>query len=179
MRRVKRAVRSRGTVGAVLLLAATAVDGAAQPNADSGIRRPDRWFVTATTDVATREQTPRMLYLGRDGTVLIVQCAARDGRKTGGWAVSVHRDDWMFPADFLDGWWAVDSEPPVGPRDWGGSGTTVVLNDDELKERLLQPIEERIVFRVAQGTRQWELVFGPRDLATSIDEFAPSCEATE
>jgi hypothetical protein len=168
--------RAREALGAALLLFVSVADGAAQTDRDSGIRRPDRWFVASSTDEVTREPTPRMLYLARDGTVLIVQCAARDGRKTGGWAVTVRRDDWAFPTDFLQGWWSVDSEPTVGPLDWGGIGATVLLNDDALKARLLQPVEESITFRVAQGTRHWELEFGPRDLATSVDRFAPACE---
>jgi hypothetical protein len=177
MRRAIGSARVRAAVAVAVLSALTAIDGAAQAAQDSGVRRPDRWFVASTTDEVTREQTPRMLYLGRDGTVLIVQCAARDGRKTGGWAFTVRRDDWAFPTDFLQGWWSVDSEPTVGPRDWGGFGVMVLLNDDALKARLQQPVTDRIVFRVAQGARQWELEFGARDLADSVGRFAPACEA--
>jgi hypothetical protein len=170
------AVRAWDAALAALLLAGVPALGAAQTDQDAGVRRPDRWFVTHSIDEQTREATPRMLYLGRDGTVLIVQCAARDGRKTGGWASPVRRDDWMFPTDFLQGWWSVDSEPPVGPLDWGGVGVMVLLNDEALKARLQQPVAEGIVLRVAQGTRQWELEFASRDLAVSVERFAPACQ---
>ena len=177
MRRMMCPARARGAAAALLLFPAAAADVAAQSDRADGMRRPDRWFVVSSTDEVTRERTPRMLYLGRDGTVLIVQCAAREGRKTGGWAVTVRRDDWFFPTDFLQGWWSVDQEPPVGPQRWGGSGPVVLFNDDALKARLQQPVAERIVLRIAQGARQWELELGARDLAAAVGEFAPSCEA--
>jgi len=176
MRRTIGSARARETVCAALLLLVCAAEGDAQTDPDRGVRRPDRWFVVSSTDGVTREQTPRMLYLGRDGTVLIVQCAAREGRKTGGWAVTVRRDDWSFPTDFLQGWWSVDAEPPNGPLRWGGSGPMILLNEDALKARLQEPVQDRIVFRVAQGSRQWELVFGARDLATAVGSFAPTCQ---
>jgi hypothetical protein len=117
-----------------------------------------------------------MLYLARDGTVLIVQCAARDGRKTGGWAFMVRRDDWFFPTEFVEGWWGVDSEPLRGPLRWGGSGRIVTLNEEALRDRLLQPVEDLIRLRVARGARAWDLELGVQDLAPSVARFAPSCK---
>lgn len=177
MRGVTGSARACGAAAAtLLLLLAAPAGGAAQTDRGDGIRRPDRWFVVSSTDDVTRERTPRMLYIGRDGTVLIVQCAAREGQRTGAWAITVQRDDWSFPTDFLEGWWSVDGEPLVGPRRWGGSGAMIVMNDDALKARLLEPVQERIVLRVARGVRQWEVELGARDLGTAVEQFAPSCE---
>lgn len=159
-----------------LLLAGSFGDLSAQQRGDLAISRPDRWFVSSIVDQVTNEPTQRMLYLGRDGTVLIVQCAARDGRKTGGWSVMLRRDDWAFPADFVDGWWGVDAEPLQGPLQWGGAGSLVLLNEEPLKARLQQPIESRIRLRVARGSREWNLELGVRDLAPSVERFAPSCQ---
>ena len=151
---------------------------AAQPSDDVTVSRPDRWFIASTNDATTDEPTPRMLYLGRDGTVLIVQCAARDGRKTGGWAFMVRRDDWSFRSEFLEGWWSVDLEPLNGPLRWGGSGPIVMLNEDALKDRLLAPVESRIRLRITRGASEWSLEFGARDLDRAVERFAPSCQRT-
>lgn len=163
----------------VALLVAASFGGlAAQQSGDITVSRPDRWFISSTVDRATNEPTQRMLYLGRDGTVLIVQCAAREGRKTGGWSFMVRRDDWSFPTEFVEGWWGVDSEPLNGPLRWGGSGSLVLLNEEALKERLLEPIESQIRLRVTRGSREWNLELGVRDLGLSVERFAPSCRAT-
>ena len=165
----------RTTLVATLLLAGATSGAASQQGSDLSASRPDRWFIASATDQVTDEPTPRMLYLGRDGTVLIVQCAARAGRKTGGWSFMVRRDEWSFPQEFVEGWWAVDSEPLMGPLRWGGSGPLVLLNDDDLKERLQEPVESRILFRVARGSREWDVELGVRDLAPTVERFAPSC----
>lgn len=161
---------------AALLAAGSAGALAGQQGGDLSVSRPDRWFISSTADRVTNEPTQRMLYLGRDGTVLIVQCAARDGRKTGGWSFMLRRDDWSFPTDFVDGWWSVDSEPPTGPLQWGGSGSLVLLNEEALKQRLQEPVERQIRLRVARGSREWNVELGVRDLARSVERFAPSCQ---
>jgi hypothetical protein len=150
----------------------------AQQRTDEVSTRPDRWIVSTISDRASGEPTSRMLYLARDGTVLIVQCAARDGRKTGGWAFMVRRDDWEFSSEFLEGWWSVDAEPANGPLQWGGAGSIVMLNEDTLRDRLQEPVEEQIRFRVVRGAREWNVQLGVRDLAPSVEQFAPSCRAT-
>jgi hypothetical protein len=160
---------------AVLLATAVATGAAAQQSGDVSVSRPDRWFVASAPDQVTNEPTPRMLYLGRDGTVLIVQCAAREGRKTGGWSFMVRRDEWSFPQEFVEGWWAVDSEPLNGPLRWGGAGPLVLLNEDALKERLQEPVDSRIHLRVASRSRQWNVELGVRDLAPAVERFAPAC----
>jgi hypothetical protein len=171
-------MRIPGSAGlvATLLWAGSAVGLAAQQGGDLSVARPDRWFISSTLDQATSEPTQRMLYVGRDGTVLIVQCAAREGRKTGGWSLMLRRDEWSFPTDFVEGWWSVDSEPTNGPLQWGGSGSLVLLNENALMERLLEPVESQIRLRVARGSREWNLELGVRDLATSVERFAPSCQ---
>jgi hypothetical protein len=153
-------------------------DVAAQASDGVVVSRPDRWFIASSGAGVGDAATQRMLYLGRDGTMLIVQCAARDGRKTGGWSVMVRREDWSFPTEFVDGWWGVDSEPLVGPLQWGTSGPLVLLNDDGLKERLQEPVDERIRLRFGRGAREWSLEVGVRDLAPSVERFAPSCQAS-
>jgi hypothetical protein len=179
MNRVTGSARARRAAAAALLsLPVVTAGAAAQGDRADGVRRPDRWFVVSTVDDVTRERTPRMLYIGRDGTILIAQCAAREGRKTGGWALTVQRDDWSFRTDFLEGWWSVDEEPFVGPQRWGGSGAMIIINDDALKTRLQQPVRERVVLRAAQGLRQWEVELAPRDLDRAVEQFAPSCEVT-
>ena len=175
--------RSKGrvltaTLTATLMATLMASGAAAQQGGDASVSRPDQWFISSTPDRLTHQLTPRMLYLGRDGTVLIVQCAARDGAKTGGWSFMVRRDDWAFPQEFVEGWWAVDSEPLNGPLRWGGSGQLVLLNEDALKERLQEPVERGIHLRVARGAREWNVELGVRDLAPTVERFAPSCRAT-
>ncbi|HSH74243.1 MAG TPA: hypothetical protein VLA09_00950 [Longimicrobiales bacterium] len=169
----RRALRG-GLVAALLL--ASPIAAHAQSSGDVRVSRPDRWFVASSVDGATNETTRRMLYLGRDGTMLIVQCAARDGRKTGGWAVTLRRDDWAFPTDFVDGWWSVDSEPVNGPLRWGGSGPMVILNEEALRDRLKEPVEEHVTFRVSRGDREWSVALRARGLETAVETFAPSCE---
>jgi hypothetical protein len=161
-----------------LALAGSAADVAAQPSDDVTVSRPDRWFIASAADGTSDEPTPRMLYMGRDGTVLIVQCAARDGQKTGGWAFMVRRDDWSFRSEFLDGWWSVDSEPPNGPLRWGGSGPIVMLNEAALKDRLLAPVRSQVRFRITRGASEWNLEFGVRGLDQAVERFAPSCQTT-
>ena len=161
-----------------LLAAGAACGAAAQQGGDVSVSRPDRWFLSSAPDQLTQEPTSRMIYLGRDGTVLIVQCAARDGRTTGGWSFMVRRDDWSFPQEFVEGWWAVDSEPLTGPLRWGGSGPLVLLNEEALKERLREPVERRIHLRITRGSREWNVELGVRDLAPTVERFAPSCRAT-
>jgi hypothetical protein len=160
----------------ILLLAASVAEAAGQAGRDPSVSRPDRWFIASATDQVTNLPTPRMLYLGRDGTLLIVQCAVRDGRKTGGWAFMVRRDDWSFATEFVEGWWSVDSEPINGPLRWGGSGVIVLLNEDALTERLQEPIESQLRFRVVRGSSEWNLAFSVRDLEEAVAGFAPSCE---
>jgi hypothetical protein len=162
-------------IGVLALAGATAPAGA-QSSGDVTVSRPDRWFIASANDEVTDQPTQRMLYLGRDGTVLIVQCAARDGRKTGGWAFMVRRDDWSFPTEFVEGWWSVDSEPLNGPLRWGGSGPLVMLNEDALKERLLASVQSQIRFRVTRGAREWNVELGVRDLDVAVERFAPSCQ---
>ena len=167
------------TVLTMLLAAASGLSGAAaQQSGDVSTSRPDRWFISSAPDPVTSQPTPRMLYLGRDGTVLIVQCASREGRKTGGWSFMVRRDEWSFPQEFIQGWWAVDSEPLNGPLRWGGTGPLVLLNEEALKERMQEPVERRILFRVARGSREWNLELGVRDLTPTVERFAPTCRAT-
>jgi hypothetical protein len=87
----------------------------------------------------------------------------------------VRRDDWSFPTEFVEGWWSVDAEPPNGPLRWGGAGPLVMLNEDALRERLMEPVQDQIRFRVTRGSNEWNLEFGVRDLAPSVERFAPSC----
>ena len=167
---------SFSTVITALLLAGSAAEAAAQARSDDVVvSRPDRWFVTSGNEQGANVPATRMLYLGRDGTVLIVQCAARDGRRTGGWAFMVRRDEWSFATEFLEGWWSVDSEPANGPLRWGGSGPIVMLNESALKERLQERVESQIRLRVARGADEWNLEFGVRDLESAVERFAPSC----
>jgi hypothetical protein len=165
-------------VALTLAFACSAATAVAQDPDGVTVSRPDRWFIASADDAATNEPATRMLYLGRDGTVLIVQCAARDGRRTGGWAFLVRRDDWSFPTEFVEGWWSVDSEPLNGPLRWGGSGPIVMLNEDALRERLLVPVESQIRFRVTRGASEWNLEFGVRGLDQAVERFAPSCQTT-
>lgn len=169
--------RRRALIG-ILAFACGAADLGAQQRTDEVSTRPDRWFVSTIPDQATREPTMRLLYLGRDGTVLIVQCAARDGQKTGGWTFMVRRDDWDFPSEFIEGWWTVDAEPATGPLRWGGAGPLVMLNEDALRDRLQEPVEEQIHLRVVRGASEWNVELGVRDLAPSVEQFAPSCRST-
>lgn len=166
------------TLIGVLAFAGATAPAAAQASRDATVSRPDRWFTASAADAITNEPTTRMLYLARDGTVLIVQCAVRDGLKTGGWAFMVRRDDWSFATEFVEGWWSVDSEPLTGPLRWGGSGPIVMLNEDALRERLLTPVESQIRMRVTRGRSAWDLEFGVRDLDAAVERFAPSCRAT-
>ncbi len=166
-------------VGVLSLLLVTPTASAAQRSpGDVSVTRPDRWFVSSFVDSGSEEPTTRMLYLARDGTVLIVQCAARDGRRTGGWSVMVRREEWSFPTEFVEGYWTVDSEPERGPLRWGGSGPLLMLNENELKDRLLQPVDDRLHLRVTRGDREWSLEFGVRDLDTAVERFAPACQTT-
>jgi hypothetical protein len=167
-----------------LLFVAAAITGSwseagAQTSPDGGVvSRPDRWFVTSVAGGGDTEPSTRMLYMGRDGTVLIAQCAARDGLKTGGWSFMVRRDDWSFEDEFLEGWWSVDSEPLNGPLRWGGSGSLVLLNEDALRDRLQEPVDSQVILRVTRGAREWNVELGVRGLASSVEAFAPACRAT-
>jgi hypothetical protein len=50
-----------------------------------------------------------------------------------------------------------------------------MLNEDALRERLMEPVQDQIRFRVTRGSNEWNLEFGVRDLAPSVERFAPSC----
>jgi len=142
------------------------------------IMRPNRWFVSTSLNEVTRQETHRMLYLAQDGTMLVVQCAARDGEKTGGWAITVTRRGWNFPTDFVEGWWDVEGEPVNGPLRWGGSGQMLLLNEDSLRDRLMQPVEGLIRLRVVREEQEWNVELSARDLDASVERFAPSCQVT-
>ncbi|HET9949680.1 MAG TPA: hypothetical protein VFQ22_12205 [Longimicrobiales bacterium] len=162
-----------------LLAALAAPDLAAQQQQETRSSRPDSWFIATSVDEQTREPVDRLLYVGRDGTVVIVQCAERDGERTGGWSVMIRRDDWFFRNEFLEGWWSVDGEPEQGPLRWGGSGAMVLLNEEALKERLQRPVQEAVRLRIVQtGGRQWSVELLPRDLTPSVERFAPTCQTT-
>jgi len=174
---VRRRPSPPALLGALTLVGLTA-DLGAQQRSDEVSTRPDRWFVSTTRNQDSGEPTVRLLYLGRDGTVLVAQCAARDGQKTGGWSFMVRRDEWDFASEFLEGWWTVDSEPQNGPLRWGGSGAVVMLNEDALRDRLQEPVAEQILLRVVRGDREWRVALQARDLAPSVEQFAPTCRAT-
>jgi len=161
----------------VLAVCATAAGSGVEAQSSDGVlaSRPDRWFVSSVPEGGRSEPTTRMLYLGRDGTVLVVQCAARDGRNTGGWSIMVRRDDWDFRSEFLEGWWSVDSEPTNGPLRWGGTGPLLLLNEDTLRDRLLEPVESQVRLRIVRGEREWNVELSARDLASSVERFAPAC----
>ena len=169
---------SRLALLAACALVGAATDLGAQQRSDEVSTRPDRWFISTTPGQDSGEPTVRLLYLARDGTVLVAQCAARDGRKTGGWSFIIRRDDWDFSSEFLEGWWTVDSEPTNGPLRWGGAGSVVMLNEDALRDRLQEPVAEQILLRVVRGDREWSVALQARDLAPSVEQFAPTCRAT-